>query len=99
MEIRPSLWDSLNITGQRALLFYPFVEPDGLVLAKAPYGKVVIVVVKTWRDGEAATSQGACSSSYISALLTIPLLIFVLNLSGFSFQPVVLVLSFSTRLK
>lgn len=77
------------------MLFYPFVEPDGLFLAKASYRKVVMVVAKTWRDGEADTSQGACSSSYISTLLTIPVLIFVLNLSGFSFQPVVLVLSFS----
>lgn len=80
----------LHITGQGALFFYPFVEPGGLFLAKASYGKVVVVVVKTWRDGEAATSQGACSGSYTSALLTIPLLIFVLNLPGFSFQPVVL---------
>lgn len=71
MEIRTA---GLSITRQRVLLFYPLVEPDGLFLTKASYRKVVIVVVKAWRDGEAAASQGTCSGSYISALLTIPLL-------------------------
>lgn len=63
MEIRAGWSAFLYSTGERPLLFYPSVEPDGSFLAKASSRKVVIVVVRAWKDREAATSQGVCSSS------------------------------------